>query len=384
MLKKYSGLVLLTFALAAFSFWLFPKSSWIEFLNLKIYDRLLRLEYRLSGPPPTGDILLVLIDNDTLKNIPERWPYSRRTIAEVIERLKGAGAKTIGFDFIFYGRSTPGEDDRLKKALEAGPHPIVLGATLDDEGNQEASNLPEIRNGVLSGLVTKIQDSDGVIRKNITYLVSGQNARRGALSWEMQILRSVGGVDVSSLSSKGDHVFFKTLKGEERDVPVDPDTQSFLIHYRAHSEDFKRLSFYRVWKGDFDPGRVKGKIVLVGLMSLKFQDVHRTPIGWLPGITLNANALLTLTSRDFLRKVPAALEGLFNMGLVTAAAFFSIFLTRGKSKALVIFLISAFVALSYLLLKGAYVWNYAYFPVVAPLLSYLIRRSAQFVPMVKK
>ena len=75
-----------------------------------IYSKLLRLEHKFRPlPSEINDIVLVTIDNHTLNSMAERWPYPRSCFAAVIDNLKKAGAKAIGFDFIFYGDSTEDE-----------------------------------------------------------------------------------------------------------------------------------------------------------------------------------------------------------------------------------------------------------------------------------
>ena len=88
-------------------------------LHQQAYDALATLRSQFVRPAPaTKDIVLVKIDNDTMKNMPESWPYSRATFARVINQLKKAGARTIGFDFVFYGRSSAEADALLKQAFE--------------------------------------------------------------------------------------------------------------------------------------------------------------------------------------------------------------------------------------------------------------------------
>jgi adenylate cyclase len=57
-----------------------------------------RFELRPAGPPSNA-IVLVPIDDRSLKEI-GRWPWSRGTIAEIVRRLAGAGARTIALDLL--------------------------------------------------------------------------------------------------------------------------------------------------------------------------------------------------------------------------------------------------------------------------------------------
>jgi len=87
-----------------------------------------------------------------------------------------------------------------------------------------------------------------------------------------------------------------------------------------------------------------------------------TPIGWLPGITLNANALFCLYTHDFIREAPYWLQWiLFVLGIVLAGLAVS--RLRDFSGDLFVFmLVLIFFILSFLLLKCGITWNYAFFP----------------------
>ncbi len=352
--------------------------NWSRRPSWMLYDGLASLHQRWGQPPPAiRDIVLVGIDPETLQQVPERWPYSRATFAKVMANLRHANARAIGLDFIFFGASTPQEDAALCDAL-AGGNLITLGATLTETGGIEYSTLCGPRLRPRAGLVNKLQDSDGVTRSALTYLVQANPAypRARSFCWEMKLLEASRHVDLASLSDEGRTLRLTGPDGE-RAIPVEPVTKAFLIHFRAHSGTFQRLSFSQVLTGHFDPRLIEDKIVLIGLLSEVLQDLHRTPIGWLPGITLNANAFLTLYAKDFLKSIPQTLEYLviaLGVCLMTIRGFRHPFLWAGA-------LILAFLAASELLLVAGYTWNYARFPAsvifLAGLSRWLTKRRAE-------
>ncbi|MDD5085077.1 MAG: CHASE2 domain-containing protein, partial [Candidatus Omnitrophica bacterium] len=297
--------------------------------------------------------------------------YPRSFFAKVIENLKQAGARVIAFDFVFLGKSTPEDDTLLKRAFESEGK-SVLAATINEEGSIEFSTNTGLSNGAPSGIITKFQDPDGVTRKNLTYLVSDKEATRGFFSWEMRILKEVKEIDLSSFETKNSTISFKAKDGEKWIVPVSKNTKSFLIHFRAHTLDFRRLSFSKALDGDFDPAIVKDKIVLVGFSSSVFGDLHNTPIGWLPGLTLNANAFLTLYAHDFLRNSP---KYLCRIALVLGIILSSVIVTIMRPKIAILLIVAevaAFFAASYIFFAMGYVYNYSIFPIavfLCPLIS---------------
>jgi EAL domain-containing protein (putative c-di-GMP-specific phosphodiesterase class I)/CHASE2 domain-containing sensor protein len=65
----------------------------------------------------SGDIVLVKIDDESLTKI-GRWPWPRRNLAKVIDRLVDAGAKGIFFDLTFDGPTNRVDDAALAAAIK--------------------------------------------------------------------------------------------------------------------------------------------------------------------------------------------------------------------------------------------------------------------------
>ncbi len=326
-------------------------------------------------PRHAEDILLVGIDSQTAARMKERWPYSRKTFATVIDKLQRAGAKAIALDFSFFGGSANPEEDRmLREALSKND--VVLGAGFGEKGGVVWSSIPELKVVPRSGIVNKLQDSDGAIRHALTYLVSTNPSMPDTkvFSWELKLLEASRQVNLASMEDQGGTLAFKAA-GRDLYIPVDPRTKTFTIRFRAHTDDFARLSFHQVHEGQFDPAMVKGKIVMIGFLSLLFQDLHQTPIGWLPGLTLNANAFLTLHGRDFLRPLPFAVELIFLIVGLCAGVLLVHFLRPAESLCWLGVAVAAFFILSCGLYVLGWTWNYARFPAVVPLVPWMLQWS---------
>ena len=75
----------------------------LRFMELKALD----LRMVSKGKLPTGgETVIAAIDEKSLREL-GRWPWPRTTIAMLVDRLKGCGAKAVGFDIIF---SEPGQN----------------------------------------------------------------------------------------------------------------------------------------------------------------------------------------------------------------------------------------------------------------------------------
>lgn len=71
-------------------------SRFLQGLERDAYD----LGVRMSSKDPGDQVVVIAIDDQSIENM-GRWPWSREVIAEMIDRLAGAGAKAIGLS-IFY------------------------------------------------------------------------------------------------------------------------------------------------------------------------------------------------------------------------------------------------------------------------------------------
>lgn len=349
----------------------FDYQPFLKNIDRRIYGGLLNLEYTLRRPPAAiNDIVIISIDNETVSSMPYRWPYPRSYFATVIENLKKAEPRAIAIDFAYFGKSTEQNDILLKKAFSYDK--LILATTIDEYGYLDTSDDPGLEINATYGITTKLQDEDGIIRRNLIYLVNKKKIEEGFLSWEMQILRAAKGIDIASIRDGGEVVTFQNKNGEKWSVPVDPIAKSFLIHFRAHTQDFQRISFYHALKGDFNPLIVKNKIVLIGVLPALFQDIQNTPFGWLPGVILNANAFLTLYTHDFLKEIPKLAEKLIVIICVILTSIFLLLFSKTKAVTIIFLEICLFFVLSYILLVFGYIWNYIAFPcvvLICPLLS---------------
>jgi len=378
-MKKTLAIIILTFILAAVLFFFLHQLRWDEALHWKIYGKLQEAQMRLAKPPEAiKDILLITIGNQTLGRQKKRWPFPRSHFAQVINNLSRAGAKVIAFDFVFPGESTSEEDAQLKSSF--ANKRVILATAINENGRIEVFSFPDLTANPAMGFITKLQDQDGVIRRNLTYLVNESQPASGILSWEMRILKEAKDIDLQTLRTKGDVVYFQNNRGERWEVPVERRTNGFLIKFCANTVNFNRISFYRILENDFAAAQIKDKIVLVGATSSLLQDIHLTPIGWLPGITLNANAFLTLYTRNFLKEVPGRLQlsGLI-MALIISAGAVAL-LRRAGGTLFVILELFFFIVLSYQLLANNYYWNYSLFPILVSLCPFWARRIYQSLP----
>lgn len=102
-------------------------SRLLEPIETRAFD--LRLGLRRDGGWPK-DLVLVPIDDPTLRAVDQRWPWDRALQAKLLDRLRSLGAKTILYDFVIETSTTPESDLALERALDG----VVLGIMHDRKG----------------------------------------------------------------------------------------------------------------------------------------------------------------------------------------------------------------------------------------------------------
>jgi CHASE2 domain-containing sensor protein/tRNA A-37 threonylcarbamoyl transferase component Bud32 len=247
-----------------------------------------RFQVRGSKPPPAASkIVVVEVDSSTVDylrdhDLPARWPFPRRDHARVIDQLRRAGARVIGFDVQFSEESDPRDDNALIRSVGRARN-VVLSTTVVKPdgstpilgGDAEVGSL-----GARVGNTSVIPDSDGVVR-DTQYSIAGLPTFAVA----------------AAEGDTGRTVSPSLFGGPRTPVPID---------YAGPPGTFRRVPYWRVLTGRFPPGLFMGKVVIVGVSAPWLQDLHQTPVSGspMPGPELLANATATVLSGIPLRAAP--------------------------------------------------------------------------------
>lgn len=275
---------------------------------------------RLAGlEPAPDDIVIVALDDVSLRRL-NRFPLPRRYHADVIDRLRRAGAKAIAYDFQFTEASANLRDDeRLYYAVQDASRVVLATTEVDEDGNSAIfgpdPGLLEA-SGARAGSTNLIKDADGVTRR-----------------WNYAVDR------LTTLPV--------TLQEVISGTPIAPATlggDRFYIDYRRPGS-FKTVSFKDVRAGELEGTTLKAtfkdKIVFVGATAPSLNDVHAVSAGGgqMPGVEVLANAFDTVRRDSPLRGVPGWVGTLLAIGLAFAGPLIN--LRVGPLRALALTLLTA-------------------------------------------
>src|SRR6516164_5889434 len=324
----------------------------LERLSLFCFDL-----YQKAAPREAGDapIRVVDIDDDSLNKIGQ-WPWPRTVVAQLVDRLRAAGAAVIAFDIDFAepDRTSPklllplldqngvGEteaerllaalpdpDQRLAEAI--GTLPVVTGFILTDRGQTRpplpkagfalagddplghvdnfaaaVSNLPELEAAAAgNGFLNQSADWDHVVRRVPLILRLGgkpypslaAETLRVALGASSYVGRAAG---ANAENSFGEKTGLTAIRIGQLTIPTDPAGRVWL-HYAVSRHD-RFVSAADVLAGKFDPALFADHLVLVGTSAAGvINDLQATPIARdVPGVEIHAQLLEQIMQGDFL------------------------------------------------------------------------------------
>jgi len=305
--------------------------------TLRLFDNLesrlgdMRLR-SLTWRPAAGDeaILVVDIDRRSIDKLGRFHSWSRRRLAELVDRLREGGARAVVLDLLLDSGPDPAADslllDALRRsgiavaglsfsvadsstflyAMREAPAELAGGAVsytgapglLWPQERLEAG-LPGLGSAARWGFVNARPDEDGVIRR------APLLADFGGRAWpSLALAAAAPALGWAGLSAEGDAhrlVLRRTDGPERRELPLDGDG-NLLLRFRGPWQSFRTVSFYDAVSGRLPEGFLRDRVVLVGSSLAGLADLKPIPLqAAFPGVEIQATALSNLLAGDPLR-----------------------------------------------------------------------------------
>lgn len=264
--------------------------------NNWLYDSLIT-----TFPAPLADdVAIVAIDRKSLATL-GRWPWPRAAHAEVIRKLRAAGAKTIVFDVLF---PEPAADDTLL-AQAMSEHgqvilPLHFAPRATGQPISEALPVPQLsRAAAALGHAHVELDGDGLARG--LYLYNGL----GDVLWPSLSLAAarLSGVKTGFDHEPADSVSpYVNVRRDFVEVPVTGRAGSTLPTY----------SYVDVLNSPPETRLFAGKTVFVGATAPGFGDNLPTPFSGhgrpMSGVEFHANTYSALVTHNLIKRVDRGLD----------------------------------------------------------------------------
>lgn len=278
------------------------------------------------APLPHPGIVIVAIDEKSINEL-GRWPWSRKVIAELIDRIRDYRAKVIALDVIFSEYESKEADRALAEAIGKGG--VILGYFFRDTATQKPSkkaleqlsissikklkiknpkgfshikefkfvelNIPDIgENADGFGYFNFYPDEDGIFRAYTT-IFKFRGAAYPALAVEA-LRRYTGGEISLSILEYG----IEELKIGNFEVPATYD-EKLLLNFYGPAGTFKHYSAVDVIKRRLSEGELRDNLIFVGATEIGIYDLRATPVDPVfPGVEIHATAASNILKGDFL------------------------------------------------------------------------------------
>jgi signal transduction histidine kinase len=250
---------------------------------------------RALATRPAGSTVVVAIDEESLRTIGP-WPWDRATLAAIVNRAAGAGARGVILDILLTD-ARPGDDQ-----LAAAAHrlPVLAVAVIDEHGEWLMPARP-LSQAMVAAHGNFEVDDDGIVRR-LSATKQSQDRALTALS-----------VEAASL-----------ITG----APV-PVGRSLSPAFRTPAASIPTISAAQALRDPALASPMRGKLVFVGLAALAVGDRVLTPTSARhrpdPGVMVHAAATESIVRGDVLHELPPLVAG-----LLVAVAFGMIMLARRR------------------------------------------------------
>jgi len=287
-------------------------------INLWFSDQL------FTSEPPSPNIVIAGIDDDTLETY-GRWAEWPRTLhAQAIDNLNQAGAKVIGYDVVFADNSS--YDETLATAIAEADNVVLAAVGIPPVSRTEdgiaydsfllpVASLEQAASSI--GHANVVPDGDGTVRR-LPLIVVDSSSGQVYPSLTLAALYRL-----FSLPLPQEYVLQDgALDLLARDVPVD-SSYRLRINFSADNEQRPYVSYGDVISGNFNQSLVRNKIVLIGMTATGELDAWAIPTSAskIPGVFIHAGAMDTILTQRFLREPGTIITLMIMLLLVGIAAF---------------------------------------------------------------
>ena len=325
-------------------------------LNNNIADRLF-----LEQAPSPG-IIIAGIDDKTLEEYGAWSHWSRSLHARAIDNLEKAGALVIGLDILFSDASD--DDPTLVESIQnAGNVVLPLAGVGILPSSDSIITYTDIlspasvlnTSGFTTGHTNILQDTDGTVRR--LPLVIQDTAGNEYPSFDLAVLQSLFASPLPLEYTRENG----TLRLFSRNIPVDAN-YNFRIDFSTDNKNRPYISYGDIISGNFDPGLVENKIVLVGMTATGEQDKWMVPDSAekLPGVYIHATVIDDILNQRFVTEAGSFPNIIILLALLGIAAVVLPRLSLKAGSLVTVLLLAVFAGTAFFFLEKGYIIGMLY------------------------
>ena len=246
----------------------------LQFLELVAFDRFLLLR-----PPEPMDerIVIVGITEEDIQRA-KTYPIPDREIADLLKRLQAYKPIAIGLDIVRDMPVEPGHAE-LTSVFRSSKNAIGVEIALPDRNGFIVAPPPALRSEQV-GFADAVLDADGYQRRSLLGAHNPQQKYR--FSFAIRLAESYlatrkiklgDGIRDREAMRFGSIELTRVQPNSGGYVGADANGNQILLNVRSGKMPFRVLSLSQIKAGKVDPNWIRGKIVLIGIMSFSAKDL---------------------------------------------------------------------------------------------------------------
>jgi adenylate cyclase len=328
--------------------------------------------------PDDRSIAVVGFDTKTINTKGFTYPWSRDKVAQLVDKLKDAGARVIAFDVIYRNPSTTPEPDiALRDAIDRDGHVVLarepeIGPVVDGvyTSKEMSAIAPDIAaaTGYSVGQVHLFKDPADGVSRSVPLVVSEPDNGPFVPALSIAAVMMYRGIDPNQIIVRPNGVQIG-----DRLVPTD-NNKGMLLNFSPNlSGTEKVISAVDVLQGTVPKKKLAGKIVFVGATATTLGDVKTAPVNKssdLPGVMFHANAANTILTGTYLEPVSDT-QTLLWVAAITAIVGTAVLLLPLWASILVTLLVGlGYVVFAFTRFNNGHIYNFVY-PSLAVLFAFI-------------
>ncbi|MEG3929673.1 MULTISPECIES: CHASE2 domain-containing protein [unclassified Microcoleus] len=249
-------------------------SGALQFWELVAFDRFLRLR-----PPESMDerIVIVGITEEDIQRA-RTYPIPDRDIADLLKRLQTYRPIAIGLDIVRDIPVEPGNAE-LTSVFRSSKNAIGVEIALPDRSGFIVKPPPALPPEQV-GFADFVLDADGYQRRSL--LGTNNDRQEYRFSFAIRLaelylatrgIKLGNGIRDPEAMRFGSIEFTRVQSNSGGYVGADAGGNQILLNVRSGTMPFRVLSLAQIKSGQVNPDWIRGKIVLIGMMSFSAKDL---------------------------------------------------------------------------------------------------------------
>ncbi|MEG4520200.1 MULTISPECIES: CHASE2 domain-containing protein [unclassified Microcoleus] len=246
----------------------------LQFWELVAFDQFLRLR-----PPEPMDerIVIVGITEEDIQRA-RTYPIPDRDIADLLKRLQTYRPIAIGLDIVRDIPVEPGHAE-LTSVFRSSKNAIGVEIALPDRSGFTVAPPPALPPEQV-GFADFVLDADGYQRRSL--LGTNNDRQEYRFSFAIRLaerylatrgIKLGNGIRDREAMRFGSIEFTRVQPNSGGYVGADAGGNQILLNVRSGTMPFRVLSLQQIKAGQVDPNWIRGKIVLIGMMSFSVKDL---------------------------------------------------------------------------------------------------------------